>query len=92
MLDVTKEETFVPEYTPLGESVYSLLVKKCHHKLSMPALSYFGKEISFGELMNNIDKTSAALTALGVSKGDTVIVSGTLQLRMGLPVVLDSVN
>jgi membrane fusion protein (multidrug efflux system) len=28
----------------------------------------------------------------GISQGDTVIVSGTLQLRMGLPVKLDNVD
>lgn len=28
----------------------------------------------------------------GISQGDTVIVSGTLQLRMGLPVVLDNIE
>ena len=28
----------------------------------------------------------------GLSHGDTVIVSGTLQLRMGLPVVLDNID
>lgn len=28
----------------------------------------------------------------GLSQGDTVIVSGTLQLRMGLPVVLDNID
>ena len=27
----------------------------------------------------------------GIKQGDTVIISGTLQLRMGLPVVLDNI-
>ena len=27
----------------------------------------------------------------GITQGDTVIISGTLQLRMGLPVVLDNI-
>ena len=38
-------------------------------------------------------RTDAAVQIVdGIKQGDTVIVSGTLQLRMGLPVVLDSVN
>ena len=28
----------------------------------------------------------------GLNQGDTVIISGTLQLRMGLPVTLDNVE
>ena len=38
-------------------------------------------------------RTEAAVQIVdGIKQGDTVIVSGTLQLRMGLPVVLDNVN
>lgn len=38
-------------------------------------------------------RTDAAVQILdGVKQGDTVIVSGTLQLRMGLPVVLDNID
>lgn len=62
-------------YTPIGESVYSFLVKKSHNRAHMPALSYFGNRITFGRLMENIDRTAAALNKLGISKGDTVIVS-----------------
>jgi DNA invertase Pin-like site-specific DNA recombinase len=40
----------------------------------------------------NTDRPQLKKMLSYVRKGDTVIVSGTLQLRMGLPVVLDNVN
>ena len=70
-----KKGNFNVPYTPLGMSVYTLLKKNCADKLSSPALSYFGKEISYGELMKNIDRTATALIGMGIKKGDVVIVS-----------------
>lgn len=68
-------EYSVPAYKPINESAYSLLYKKCSTELESSALSYFKKEISFGELFKKIDKTAAALSKLGIGEGDVVIVS-----------------
>jgi len=65
----------VSEYTFVGESIYSIFARSCASNMEKPALSYFGKELTFGKLSKNIDRTVASLSALGVSKGDTVIVS-----------------
>jgi len=63
------------EYTPIGISIYSLLLKNCADCNDKPALSYFDKEISFKKLFENIDRTASALLNMGIKKGDTVIVS-----------------
>lgn len=65
----------VPEYTSVGETIYSMFAHSCALNANKPALSYFDKKMTFGELSENIDRAAAALTGLGVSKGDAVIVS-----------------
>ncbi|WP_202320637.1 class I adenylate-forming enzyme family protein [Archaeoglobus neptunius] len=37
-----------------------------------PAIKFKGKEISYGELKNNVDRLAASLLSLGVKKGDRV--------------------
>ena len=39
---------------------------------SLIALSYFGNEITYGELFEHIKETAAALTDLGIKRGDVV--------------------
>lgn len=68
-------DCFSREYKPIGKSIYSLLQHSCAGLYDSPALSYFGKRITFGALMNNIDRAAAALLKMGVSKGDRVVVS-----------------
>ena len=62
-------------YSPIEKSIYTLLSENCADYLDKPALSYFDKQITFGNLFENIDRTAAALTSLGISKGDVVVVS-----------------
>lgn len=68
-------QTHIPKYRPIGESIYSLFSRSCAANPDKVALSYFGKEITFQALFKRIDRAAAALAALGISKGDTVIVS-----------------
>lgn len=65
----------VAEYTPVGESIYSLFARSCDINKDKPALSYYGKEITFKALSNRINRVASALVAMGISKGDRVIVS-----------------
>ena len=39
------------------------------------AIEYFGRKITFKELMNNIDLVAKGLTAIGIKKGDVVMMS-----------------
>ncbi len=63
------------EYRPIGKTVYSLFKQSCADFHDLPALSYFGKRITFGELTDNINRAAAALKKAGVEKGDKVVVS-----------------
>lgn len=65
----------IPEYTPIGHSLYSLMAEKAKSNLNKPALSYFDEEITFCSLLNRIDKAAKGLTKMGIGKGDVVIVS-----------------
>ena len=38
------------------------------------ALNYFGRKITYGQLFNNIEATAKSFSALGVQKGDVVII------------------
>jgi long-chain acyl-CoA synthetase len=61
------------DFAPM--SAYQLM-KKCNegHETDI-ALNYFGKKISYGEMLENIDTTACALVELGVQKGDVVLMS-----------------
>ena len=63
------------------EAVESTLSSKCMfqylfdanaNNLNKTALSYFGENISYGELFENINKTAKAFTSIGIKKGDVV--------------------
>lgn len=59
----------IPEYT-----VYDFLLEKNKHYLDNIALSYFGSEISFHELFENIEKAARAFSTIGVKEEDVVIM------------------
>lgn len=66
--DLMKSDIFeIPEKT-----MYRYLkdnIKKYEDNIAM---TYYGRKISYGELSENIDKTAAALHAVGLSKNDRV--------------------
>lgn len=59
--------------TPLPEcTVYEYLWENNKDHLDDVALIYFGRKITYSELFENIDKTAAAFSAIGVKSGDVV--------------------
>ncbi len=65
--DVSKAK--VPELT-----LYEQLVTSNQGNLDLNALRYFENEITYKELINNIDNTAKMLVSLGVKKGDVVVI------------------
>lgn len=53
---------------------YELLFEKNKDHLGDTALNYYGRKISYETLFDEIEKAACAFQALGVSKGDTVIL------------------
>lgn len=53
-------------------SLYSYLKEVNKNNLNSTALNYYGRRISYGELIARIDETANALSAIGVKAGDTV--------------------
>ena len=61
---------------PLFEgTTYDYLWESNKDHLDNIALSYFGRKIKFRELFANIEATTAAFAALGVKRGDVIVVS-----------------
>ena len=60
----------LPEYT-----IFEYLEKNNKDYLSDIALIYFGREITYGELFENIDKTAAAFLKAGVKEKEIVTVA-----------------
>ena len=58
-----------------AKGVYDHFLKNALDYKDRSAISYYGRSISYGELLSKIDETAAALTAMGIGKGDVVIVS-----------------
>ena len=55
------------------ESVFTLLVDSAAAgSPTRPAIALFGKHLSYGELLHEVERCSAMLAGLGVSKGDRV--------------------
>ena len=65
--------TSVPECT-----VYEYLWASNKDYLDRVALRYFDKKITFGEMFENIEKAARAFTAIGVKKGDIIIMATVL--------------
>ena len=55
-------------------SIYSFLAEKSASRQSLTALNYFGRKISYKQLMSNIGRCADALSELGVKKGDFVSI------------------
>lgn len=53
--------------------IYDYMKQQNKGNEDLTAISYFGKEVSYGELYENIDYASKALTALGVKKNDRIM-------------------
>jgi long-chain acyl-CoA synthetase len=53
-------------------SVFSLLADSAAGFADRPAIAFFGKHISFAELLHEVERFSAVLAGLGVRKGDRV--------------------
>jgi long-chain acyl-CoA synthetase len=65
--DVPKTLAPYPE-----KSVFSILDDAARRFPERPALAWFGKHISYKDLMQEVERFSAVLAALGVGKGDRV--------------------
>lgn len=62
--------------TPVPEcTVYEYLWVSNKDYLDRVALRYFDKKITFGEMFENIEKAARAFTAIGVKKGDIIIMA-----------------
>ncbi len=68
----TKEaiEAKMPEKT-----IYDDLFDNNINYADRTALNYFGRKITYGELIRNVDKTAKALINIGVNEGDIVTIS-----------------
>ena len=53
-------------------SVFGMLEASTRQHPDAPALAWFGRKISFAQLLAEVERCSAALTELGVRKGDRV--------------------
>lgn len=66
--DQIKEQSFTG-------SLYDALVHYNRFNLMTTAINYYGNEISYLDLIDNIDKTAIALANNGVKKGDKVTIA-----------------
>lgn len=55
-------------------TMYELLKEYNRDYLKNTALNYFGKKITYGQVFDEIEATAKAFSALGVKKGDVVII------------------
>ncbi|MCI7019954.1 MAG: acyl--CoA ligase [Clostridiales bacterium] len=60
----------LPEYT-----MFEYLWRSNKDHLGDTALRYFDRKISFGEMFDNIEKAAKAFTAIGLKKGDIIIMA-----------------
>lgn len=67
--------TLTPEYTPINQSVYEFMESRCRQYGQRQALSYYGKKITYTQMLQEIDRVAMALQQMGVQKGDTVVVA-----------------
>ena len=54
------------------DSLYDAIQKPSDFDENLPALRYFGMEISYKDLFSNIEKNQRALSGYGVGKGDVI--------------------
>jgi long-chain acyl-CoA synthetase len=53
-------------------SVFGMLEASARNHPDAPALAWFGRKISYAELLKEVERCSAALAGLGIGKGDRV--------------------
>lgn len=63
------DEIPMPRYT-----IYDMLLAGNKEHMDGVALNYYGNRSTFGELFERIDATAGAFAALGIKKGDVVII------------------
>ena len=56
-------------------SAFEYLCHQNKNHLSETALEYYGRKFTFADLFVNVKKTAAAFRALGVKKGDIIVIS-----------------
>ena len=56
-------------------TMYEYLWQSNKNHLNDTALRYFDRKISFGEMFDNIEKAAKAFTAIGLKKGDIIIMA-----------------
>jgi Acyl-CoA synthetases (AMP-forming)/AMP-acid ligases II len=54
------------------ESLFAILDAAAGRYPNKPALAWFGKHMTYAQLLEEVERCSAMLTALGVTKGDRV--------------------
>lgn len=79
MAKITEEKIWMKQFPPEERDlemprmkIYSYLKEVNKDRLDTTALHYYGKNITYGELIAKIDECANAYTALGVKAGDTV--------------------
>jgi long-chain acyl-CoA synthetase len=55
-----------------NESVFSMLESSARRYQDRPAIAWFGAHMNYADLLREVERCSAMLTGLGVSKGDRV--------------------
>lgn len=62
-------------HAPLPEcSIYEYMRENNKDHIDSIAIDYFGNRIKYRTLFENIEKTAAAFSAIGVKRGDTVVI------------------
>lgn len=79
MAKITEEKIWMKQFPPEERDlemprmkIYSYLKEVNKDRLDTTALHYYGKNITYGELIAKIDECANAYTAIGVKAGDTV--------------------
>ena len=92
-LKISEEKVWMKYYSdeaknaPLPKcKAYDYILECNKDRLDQPALHYYGKDISFHELIRRVDEAANAYTALGVKEGDIVSF-----LSVGIPETIASV-
>ncbi len=66
---------YYEEYIPQNLSVYQYFQKEAVNYLDNTAISFYGKNFSYSETLNNINEIVRALSAYGIKKDDVVASS-----------------
>lgn len=67
------DEKFIDQPMPAC-TAFEFVCKQNRRNLNSPALEYYGRTITYADLIVNVKKTAAALRAIGVKKGEIITV------------------